>query len=283
MRSAVDDARVAASRTPLDAAEIASRAVSAASWSIRTVAETGSTNDDLVAAAASGAADGTVLIAELQTAGRGRRQRTWTAPPGAGLTMSVLLAVPEVPPAKLGWIGLLGGVALASAVSRVAAVPAALKWPNDLLVGGGKCAGILAAGCPDGRVVLGMGMNVSLQRDELPRADATSLLLAGARTVDRTELAAAILDELAERVRRWRSAAGDPVRSGLRADYLEHCATVGRSVRAELPGGGALVGRAVGVDADGALVVDGPSGRRSLAAADVHHLRPAEPAATGAP
>ena len=189
-----------------------------------------------------------------------------------------------MPPARLGWIGLLGGVAVAEAVARVA-VPmttTALKWPNDLLLGRRKAAGILAAGCPDGRVVLGIGLNVSLQEDELPRADATSLLLAGASTLDRALLAAAILDELDTRLRSWRSAAGDPRTSGLRAAYLGRCATVGQQVRAELPGGDELVGRAVGVDTDGALVIDGPAGRRSLAAADVHHLRPIDSDRTGA-
>lgn len=262
------------SRAPLDAWSVAAQLAAGARWRIRVVAETGSTNDNLAAQAAGGAEPGEVLIADLQTAGRGRRQRLWTAPAGAGLTLSVLLGAPEVPAARFGWVAILGGVSLAAAVSRLAHLDAGLKWPNDLLVGGAKCAGVLATGCGDGIVVLGLGLNVSLTRAELPRADATSLQLAGAATLDRAVLAAGVLDELGIRFHAWRAAGGDPVRSGLRAEYLDRCVTIGQQVRAELPGGGGLIGRAVDLTADGALVVDAPGGRVSLTAADVQHLRP---------
>ena len=154
---------------------------------IQVVAETASTNEDVAQAVRDGAADGYVLVAELQTAGRGRLGRTWTSPARAGLTLSVLLR-PRVPVARLSWLPLLAGVALAESVGRVAVVDAALKWPNDLLVrsaaapaldavralgGFGKCAGVLAEVIGDGRdqraaVVLGIGLNVSQRADELP-------------------------------------------------------------------------------------------------------------------
>src|SRR5262245_58214570 len=136
---------------------------------VRVVAETGSTNADLAEAARSGADEGRVLIAERQRAGRGRLDRSWQAPARAAITMSVLLR-PPVPPARLGWLPLLAGVALVSAIERVDRVEAHLKWPNDLLLGSsargfGKAAGILAEAV-DGAVVLGIGLNVSQRADE---------------------------------------------------------------------------------------------------------------------
>ena len=123
------------SRPPLRASAL-SRALVAPGgvWSeVRVVAETGSTNADLAALARDGAPEGLVLVAERQTAGRGRLGRTWTAPARAGLTVSVLLR-PSVPVARLGWLPLLAGLALAESVGRVAMVDAVVKWPNDLLV-----------------------------------------------------------------------------------------------------------------------------------------------------
>ncbi|WP_111766370.1 biotin--[acetyl-CoA-carboxylase] ligase [Nakamurella deserti] len=270
-----DDDAVAASRRPVDLAAVRDASTARGRWSIRAVAETGSTNDDLAAAARSGAADGTVLISELQRAGKGRLGRTWTAPTGSGLTMSVLLSLPTVPVPRRGWIGALTGLSLAAAVRRVAGVDTSLKWPNDLLVDGAKCAGLLAEATADG-VVVGFGLNVTLRREELPRPDATSLLLAGASRWDRAVIAAAVLDDLALRLDRWTAAAGDPDRSGLRDDYRKVCATLGVPVRVELPGGGAVTGVARDVTVDGSLEVDTPTGRRAFAAADVRHLRPGD-------
>src|SRR4029453_7513914 len=108
-------------------------------------AETGSTNADVAAAGLAGAAEGLVVVAERQVAGRGRRDRQWVSPPRAGLTLSVLLRPgPAVAPRTWGWLPLLAGLALRDAVRERAGVEAALKWPNDLLIGDAKCAGILA-------------------------------------------------------------------------------------------------------------------------------------------
>jgi BirA family biotin operon repressor/biotin-[acetyl-CoA-carboxylase] ligase len=266
---------IVGSRRPLAVPAITAAVRERVGWSIQVVAETGSTNDDLAAVATAGGAGARVLIAELQQTGKGRRGRVWTAPPGAGLTMSVLIDASGIPPARRSWIGVIGGLSLVRAVTAVTGLPAALKWPNDLLVDGRKCAGLLAEAAGD-QLILGMGLNVSLDAGDLPRPDATSLLLAGAATLDRAVLAAAILDELARWLDRWRNAAGDPERSGLRSAFVGVCATLGQRVRVELPSGEHVVGEAVDIAADGSLVVRTATGERAFSAADVHHLRPAD-------
>ena len=145
---------------------------------VRAVAETGSSNADLLAVAGAGAAEGTVLVAEAQTAGRGRLGRRWASPPRTGLTFSVLLRPGGVPAARLGWLPLLAGVAAAASVRAVAAVDATLKWPNDVLAGEKKLGGILAERSGTA-VVVGIGINVWQARADLPPdAAATSVALA---------------------------------------------------------------------------------------------------------
>src|SRR5215470_17590410 len=143
---------------------------------VRVVEETGSTNADLLAEAQAGAGEGLVLVAEAQTAGRGRMGRRWISPLRRALTFSVLLR-PAVPAGLLGWTPLLAGVAVASALERTAGVDARLKWPNDVLADGAKIAGILAERWGNA-VVIGTGINVLQQRSELPVPTATSLLVA---------------------------------------------------------------------------------------------------------
>jgi BirA family transcriptional regulator, biotin operon repressor / biotin---[acetyl-CoA-carboxylase] ligase len=143
---------------------------------VRVVEETGSTNADLLAQARSGAGEGLVLVAEAQTSGRGRMGRRWISPPRRSLTFSVLLR-PAVPAGLLGWLPLLAGVAVASALQQTAGVDARLKWPNDVLVDGAKIAGILAERWSNA-VVIGTGINVLQHRGELPVPTATSLLVA---------------------------------------------------------------------------------------------------------
>ncbi|HEY0487493.1 MAG TPA: biotin--[acetyl-CoA-carboxylase] ligase [Mycobacteriales bacterium] len=240
------------------------------------VERTGSTNADLAAAARAGAPEGTVLVAEAQDAGRGREGRVWVSPPRAGLTFSVLLRPDGVPPARWGWLPLLAGVALTRAVGRLAEVDAWLKWPNDLLLGPHrrKGAGLLAE-VADGGVVVGIGLNVTTAAAELPREDATSLLLEGAACTDRVPLLAAVLRELAQDYGKWRDAGGDPEASGLRRVYTESCDTIGRDVRVLLPVDDVLAGEAVGVDTDGRLQVRRPGGDDVVvvAAGDVVHVR----------
>ena len=241
------------------------------------VGSTGSTNADLLARALAGEPEGAVLAAEEQRAGRGRMGRTWTSPPRAALTVSVLLK-PAVPPARRGWLPLLVGVAVATAVTQVTGVETGLKWPNDLLAADAKLAGILAEAAGDA-VVVGIGLNVSTEPAELPgprpgALPATSLRAAGAKTLDREELLLTILAGFERWYRTWQQAGGDPDRSGLRPEYVRLSATIGRTVRAELPGAQALSGPAVGVDSDGRLLVRVCSGSEvAVAAGDVVHLR----------
>ncbi|MFF9406724.1 biotin--[acetyl-CoA-carboxylase] ligase [Streptomyces anandii] len=245
------------------------------------VQRTGSTNSDLVARAAAGsAAEGAVLVAEEQTAGRGRLDRQWTAPPRSGLFFSVLLRPREVPVARWGWLPLLTGVAVATGLSRAAGVDTALKWPNDLLVTVGgeerKAGGILAERAGDDGVVIGVGVNVTLRAEELPVPQAGSLALAGAVSTDRDPLLRAMLRSLEDWYGRWRGAGGDPVASGLQETYAAGCATLGRVVRAELPGDRSVVGEAVAVDADGRLVLATGTGlQEPVGAGDIVHLRSA--------
>jgi BirA family transcriptional regulator, biotin operon repressor / biotin---[acetyl-CoA-carboxylase] ligase len=241
------------------------------------VPEAGSTNEDLRLAAAEGAPDRSVLVAEYQSAGRGRVGRHWTVPPRSGLLFSVLLRPDGVPSSRWGWLSLITGVALASAVSEVAEVDTKLKWPNDLLLGPGqrKAAGILAE-VVNGSVIVGVGLNVTLREAELPVPEATSLAIEGASTTDRDTVLRVILRELATVDRDWRAAGGDADACGLRERYLRLCATIGESVRIELPSGSVLLGTAADVDRDGRLVVrDGDGAEHAVAAGDVVHVRPA--------
>ncbi|MFF7747840.1 biotin--[acetyl-CoA-carboxylase] ligase [Streptomyces sp. NPDC007971] len=282
--NASDDSRWSdLERPPLNAAVLRRGLVREGSlWSeFEVVQLTGSTNSDLVDRAVAGkAGEGAVLVAEEQTAGRGRLDRQWSAPARSGLFFSVLLNPAEVPVARWGWLPLLTGVAVATGLSRAAGVDTALKWPNDLLVTVGgeerKAGGILAERAGEHGVVVGVGINVSLGAGELPVPQAGSLALAGAVSTDRDPLLRAVLRSLEEWYRRWRDAGGDPAVSGLQETYAAGCATLGRVVRAELPGDRALVGEAVAVDGDGRLVIATESGaREAVGAGDIVHLRAA--------
>ncbi|RVX47383.1 BirA family biotin operon repressor/biotin-[acetyl-CoA-carboxylase] ligase [Nonomuraea polychroma] len=241
-------------------------------WTGVTVVDsTGSTNADLAKAASEGAAEGAVLVAEEQLAGRGRLGRAWTAPPRSGLTFSILLR-PQVPVTAQGWLPLLYGVAAASAVRRLAEVDVLLKWPNDLLIGERKLAGVLAERADDA-VVIGMGLNVSLKAEELPVETATSLAIEEAACLDRDPLLRAVLREVESHYREWTAAGGDADASGLHSAYLAASATIGRLVRVELPNGQVLIGQATGVDTFGHLQVAAEDQRHTLSAGDVVHVR----------
>jgi BirA family biotin operon repressor/biotin-[acetyl-CoA-carboxylase] ligase len=255
-------------------------------------AETGSTNADVVAAGLDGAAEGLVVVAERQVAGRGRRDRQWVSPPRAGLTLSFLLRPAAAdddrgwapaPQRTWGWLPLLAGVALRETVQRLAEVEAALKWPNDLLLstdrGEAKAAGILAEVSGDA-VVVGIGLNVTTRTDELPTPQvppaglpATSLQLAGAVATDRDPLLRALLRSVARWYAGWREAGGDAEMCGLLAAYQRDCATIGRDVRVLLPNAAEFTGTATTVDGDGRLVVGTADGERRVSAGDVLHVR----------
>ncbi|MFD8580175.1 biotin--[acetyl-CoA-carboxylase] ligase [Streptomyces virginiae] len=266
-------------RPPLNAAALQRALVTGDGlWtSLEVVASTGSTNTDL-ATRAPELPEGAVLVAEEQSAGRGRLDRSWVAPARSGLFFSVLFKPGDaVPQEQWGWLTLLAGVATATGLSRAAGVDTALKWPNDLLVSvegeERKTGGILAERVADG-VVVGIGLNVTLTEEERPVPAAGSLLLAKATVTDREPLLKAVLRSLEEWYGNWRAAGGDPAASGLQETYAAGCATLGRHVRAELPGGRTLTGTAEAVDTDGRLVIRTAEGtHEAVGAGDVVHLR----------
>ncbi|MDA2813808.1 biotin--[acetyl-CoA-carboxylase] ligase [Nocardiopsis sp. RSe5-2] len=237
----------------------------------------GSTNTELLARAREGAEAGRVLVTEHQTAGRGRLGRVFTTPDRAALTFSVLVR-PRVGADALGWLPLAMGVAAVRACGYVAQVFPDLKWPNDVLgPSGGKLAGILAEADFSGgdpAVVVGMGLNVTQGRGELPVDTATSLVLEGDPHGDRDPLLRAVLRAFADVYRAWEAAGGDAEESGLAREYREHCATLGRRVRVHLPDGRVLEGEAGDVDAAGRLVVRPDAGAaEAVSAGDVVHVR----------
>lgn len=234
--------------------------------------ETGSTNADVAAAARAGGPEGTIHTTDRQTAGRGRLDRAWESPAGSGVIVSVLLRPTGIPAGRWVWLPLLVGLAVDATVHECG-VESGLKWPNDVLVDGRKLAGILLEriDTPLGAAaIIGVGLNVSLRRDELPVDTATSLALEGAEVTDRTVVLRAFLRNLEALYRAWSAAGGDPA-SGIRESYVRRCVTLGTRVRVSLPDGDALEGQATGIDDLGRLLVDG----QAISAGDITHVRPA--------
>jgi BirA family biotin operon repressor/biotin-[acetyl-CoA-carboxylase] ligase len=237
---------------------------------IEVYAEVDSTNRVCVDAAKAGRSEGLVVVAELQTGGRGRLGRQWVSPPRAGLTLSLLLR-PDVPAARRSWLTALVALGATVALGERTGVDVGLKWPNDLVVDDRKLGGLLAEVAGDA-VVVGLGLNVTTRRTELPRADATSLALEGAEVTDRQPLLLAILRAVGTSYGEWLRAGGEP--EPLRSAYLQRCVTIGQPVRVELPDDASVEGVAVDIDDDGRLVVDTDGRRESFSAGDVVHLRP---------
>ncbi len=260
------------------------------------VDRTGSTNADLVASvsrprtSAPGGVDDwphlSALVADHQDAGRGRLGRAWETPPRSSLTFSLLLRPDDVPVSEWSWVPLVAGLAVVRTLRATAGVQAALKWPNDVLVGeppkARKIAGILSevATGPRPALVLGIGLNVTTTVRELPVTTATSLRIEGAATTDRDTVLRALVRELADLLGRWGDHGGDAVGSGLAAQVREVCLTLGRRVRVELPGGvDSVIGVAEGLADDGRLMVRASDRLVGVAAGDVVHLRDAGPEA----
>ncbi|MDQ4037588.1 MAG: biotin--[acetyl-CoA-carboxylase] ligase [Actinomycetota bacterium] len=269
-----DRAELTAVRRPLDAEAVSRKLVDRGSaWPApETVSTVESTNAAVADAARKGAPEGLVLVAEEQTSGRGRLDRSWSSPAGAGLTLSVLLR-PAPPSGTWGWLPILAGLALLDAVRTLSDVDATLKWPNDLLLGPAqaKGAGILAES-GDGAVVVGIGLNVSTTADELPLG-ATSLLLEGA-VLSRELLLVELILALESRYIAWTRAGGDAEASALQRDYRKACATLRRAVVVQLPSGGELRGTAEAIEPSGGLQVRTVDGTlTTVVAADVVHVR----------
>ncbi|MCQ9163396.1 biotin--[acetyl-CoA-carboxylase] ligase [Arthrobacter sp. STN4] len=261
------------------------------------VAETGSTNVDLAAAAVADPAawpDLSVLAANSQVAGKGRLDRTWEVPAGAAMISSVLFrpsdaaahpGAPAFDPAGHAWLSVVAGIALCQAVAAETGASAVLKWPNDVLLNGRKLAGILAqlvapgAGRAGAAVVVGVGVNISQQRAELPVETATSLELETGAVVDRNVLLPAYLVRLAGLYRGLVAVGGDVLRPLAGGESIHAMAsalmsTLGTDVRAELPGGRMLYGTAVGIGAAGELQLRDAGGvLHAVSAGDVVHLR----------
>lgn len=281
--------------TPLSRSDLADQQFLSAAGipRIEVVDSTGSTNADLLRAATVDSAqwpDLAVLTAEYQTAARGRLDRHWEAPPLSSISVSVVLRPVNaqgrpLPAQSYSWLSLIAALALREALLETAGIQAELKWPNDVLVGGRKIAGILAQLGPMAEgsvppVVLGTGLNVALREDELPVPTATSVFLEGGRTTDRTVLLKSYLARFAVLYRSFCNADGDPA-AGMAGGPSLHkrveavMATLGRQVRAQLPGDHEIIGHASRLDDYGSLlVVDRDSREHVVTAGDVVHLRP---------
>jgi BirA family biotin operon repressor/biotin-[acetyl-CoA-carboxylase] ligase len=216
----------------------------------------------------------TTLVTDDQTAGRGRLDRTWVAPAGSALAISVLIvprtAADALPLDRYGWLPIAAGIAMTQAVAAL--LPTAsvgLKWPNDVLVDRRKICGVLAELLPgQGAVVVGAGVNLAMTPDQLPVPTATSVAIEGG-DADPDTVLSGYLDRLQRLVLAYLAADGDAEASGLAALAREVCVTLGRDVRVELPGGELVEGVATGLDSDGRLIV----GDRAIAAGDVTHAR----------
>ncbi|MRG60534.1 biotin--[acetyl-CoA-carboxylase] ligase [Agromyces sp. CFH 90414] len=266
--------------------------------------QAGSTNDELRRAIETAeAADwphGSVIFTDDQTAGRGRLGRTWLAPTGKTLAISLVLR-PDgpggvaLPVESFGWLPLIAGAAMTEAVRGAVAAASevgdavdegevdasgglevTLKWPNDVLVSGFKVCGILCELLPDrGAVIVGAGLNLTLDEHDLPTLTSTSLLLATGRRPDADAVLADYLRRLLEMVAVFAAAGGDAAAAGIADRVASLCGTIGSEVRVELPGDRLLVGTAERIDRDGRLIVrdranDEP---QAVAAGDVTHLR----------
>ena len=268
-------------RPPLDAARLAAADPALLPGvAVEVVEEAPSTNALVTARAHDGAPEGLVVVAEHQTAGRGRLDRSWETPARSGLTFSVLLR-PTVPLPIWPWLPLLAGYAVDKALTA-AGFEASVKWPNDVLLDDRKVAGILVerVETPAGpAAVVGVGLNVGMTEDELPVPEATSLLVAGGEVPDRTDLLLDLLASLWEAYTAWQEG-GDLAAMRLSESYAAACATIGSRVRVQLPSDRALAGTAIGIDGGGRLLVEHSEAGRvettAVSAGDVVHVRAAE-------
>ncbi len=239
---------------------------------VRYFEEIGSTNTEALEQAKAGAAEGLVVVAEHQTAGRGRLGRTWSAEPGSALLVSVLLR-PPLPVDEVTVVLMAAGLAACDGVEAAAGFRPKLKWPNDLVAGDGKLAGLLteSTGDPEPAVVLGLGLNVTAGAypGDLEQP-ATSCEEAAGHPVDRADLLVALLRALESRYPAVLAPGG---RAATLEAYRADSATLGRRVRVELTGGEALEGEATAVADDGRLVVVDRAGEHFVSVGDVKHLR----------
>ncbi len=251
---------------PLDEEAVAAAVTGEMGHDVRVFGAVATTMATARALLNAGAGHGVAVLAEAQAAGRGRRGRRWASPPGLGIYLSVILETARLPD-NFSVLPLLAGVAAADAIAAEAAVAVGLKWPNDLMWDDEKLGGIIVESSGEaGAVVVGVGVNVFHCPFDFPaglRYPATSLAMAGARSLERNALAAAILNQLGGWLSRWLSAGTGAV---IRA-WRDRTITLGRRVHIA---GTEISGVALDVTDDGALVIeDGAGQRHNITAADV--------------
>jgi BirA family biotin operon repressor/biotin-[acetyl-CoA-carboxylase] ligase len=241
---------------------------------LKAVAETGSTNKDLLALTKSEELPELyTLITEYQSAGRGRLDRSWEAPSGSSIMASVLLRPKFADSKGIGWLSLLAAVAISKAVSELG-IEAKIKWPNDVLIRGKKLSGVLAEASNDLKeIVVGFGINVTQQESDLPVESATSLALLGASSLDRDLVLSKTLEQFKKLYLALAANEGDAEASGLRSLVLEFSATVGEQVEVSFPDQSSIRGKAIQIDLSGRLVVETSLEQHVVSAGDVLHLR----------
>lgn len=226
-------------------------------WDIVRISVVASTMDEIDALAEAGAPDRTVVVADEQTAGRGRAGRQWTAPAGSGLFLSILYR-PALKPALLGPLPLVIGSAVADAIEDAAGLSCRLKWPNDILGRGGKLGGILITSkLADGRsrfVNIGVGVNCMATKEDLLPGGASILTESGKRIAPSNVLPV-LLDKVDRRLAEFERAHGRPALD----DWLARAAFLGEAV-AVVDQGTRREGQFVGVDSDGALLLEDADG-----------------------
>jgi BirA family biotin operon repressor/biotin-[acetyl-CoA-carboxylase] ligase len=234
---------------------------------VEAVEEIDSTNDALKLRAAAGAEEGLVLRADRQSAGRGRRGRSWTSEPG-NLYVSLLLR-PEKAPVEAATLGFVAAIAIGNLLRAVVDLPVTHKWPNDVLVDGAKISGILleSGGIAGGKVdwlVLGIGINLRHHPDAA-LYPTTDLMAAGGPALPPARALELLLAEFQSLYERWLGGGF----AALRADWLTHCTGLGARIVARLPGE-ELTGIFAGIEGDGTLLLDLPGGAtRRIAAGDI--------------
>ncbi len=232
-------------------------------WRVSVVELTESTQSDLANLVNSSVAkSGELIVAEFQSAGRGRLDRTFQAPPQSALLFSFYVE-PKRAVSDWSFISFLSALAMQKVISEYLPEPATLKWPNDILIGESKVAGLLAQQIGEG-VIVGIGLNVSISSDELPVPTATSLLIAGSKELDRNHLLSEFLNYFETIFNQWEFG------SDFIEEYERVSSTIGRDIRVDVLGRDSILGKAVAISAQGALVLDDGS---KVNVGDVVHLR----------
>ena len=232
-------------------------------WRVRVISETSSTQDEIKAQLASNSGShGDCVVTEFQSAGRGRLDRSFGSPAAVALLFSFYV-VPQRSDAH-GWIPLIAGMSVAQSLNDVSAsTEYSNKWPNDVISLSGKVSGVLCEKYGEG-IIVGIGINVSTQEEELPVDTASSIFITSGMEVDRNEVLPIVLTNFRELFAMWESG------TDLKPRYRALCSTIGQNVLISLPGGASLEGRAINIGPQGELILE--SGDR-ISAGDITHLR----------